>query len=134
MLPEFNEDGNLPPGIHRSTLDEVVARFGTGSADRQAGIAELCEFVPWAREAGIKRLLVDGSFVTCKESPNDVDVVILASDEQPEEGQAALDSAVRWPFLHIQVAADSADFEAWALTDFAKDKQDRPRGVVEIEL
>jgi hypothetical protein len=28
-LPEFNEAGDLPRGVHRATLDEVVRRFGS---------------------------------------------------------------------------------------------------------
>ena len=28
MIPDFQEDGNLPPGIHRASLDEVERRFG----------------------------------------------------------------------------------------------------------
>lgn len=27
MIPEFNEDGLLPPGIHRATLEEFKERF-----------------------------------------------------------------------------------------------------------
>ena len=34
MLPEFDEVGNLPPGIHRATIEEVVQRFGVGSPER----------------------------------------------------------------------------------------------------
>ena len=28
MIPSFENNGYLPPGIHRATLDEVGARFG----------------------------------------------------------------------------------------------------------
>jgi hypothetical protein len=31
-LPEFNESGDLPPGIYLASLDEIVARFGRGTA------------------------------------------------------------------------------------------------------
>jgi len=27
-LPEFNELGDLPPGVYRTTLDELIRRFG----------------------------------------------------------------------------------------------------------
>jgi len=29
MIPDFNNHGCLPPGIHSATLDEIAARFGT---------------------------------------------------------------------------------------------------------
>ena len=31
MIPDFNDDGYLPPGIYRATLEEIAARFGQES-------------------------------------------------------------------------------------------------------
>jgi len=28
MIPDFNDDGYLPAGIHPATLEEIAARFG----------------------------------------------------------------------------------------------------------
>ncbi len=39
-----------------------------------------------------------------------------------------------WPFLQIIVAADDADFEAWATMQFATDRRKLPKGVVEVIL
>ena len=33
-LPEFNENGDLPPGIHKTTLGELLNRFSSGSPKR----------------------------------------------------------------------------------------------------
>src|SRR6266446_2995225 len=104
MIPDFDENGNLPPGIHRASPDEVARRFGQGSPERTVETEELGRFVEWCRQAGIKRLIVDGSYVTCKQSPNDVDVVILPGEEHPENGDEAQIQAINWPFLHIQIA------------------------------
>ena len=35
-LPAFNTEGDLPPGVHRATLPEVLERFGEGSVQRCA--------------------------------------------------------------------------------------------------
>jgi hypothetical protein len=35
-LPAFNEKGDFPPGVYRSTLEEVLERFGRGSVQRSA--------------------------------------------------------------------------------------------------
>jgi hypothetical protein len=35
-LPTFNEEGDLPPGVHRATLEETLERFGQGSIQRCA--------------------------------------------------------------------------------------------------
>jgi hypothetical protein len=134
MLPPFDDYGHLPPGIHLCSIDELVARFGAGSEEREAEISELLQFVNAAKLAGVRRLLVNGSFVTGKLAPNDVDVVILPGSDYPREGQYLDSDELVWPFLQIIVAADDADFEAWATHQFATDRKKRPKGVVEVLL
>jgi hypothetical protein len=34
-LPDFNAEGDMPPGIYPASLAEVLARFGQGSAQRR---------------------------------------------------------------------------------------------------
>lgn len=134
MLPPFDDHGNLPVGFHRCTIEEFVARFGNGSEERATEIGELLLFIEAARTAGVRRLLVNGSFVTDKLAPNDVDVVILPGPGYPGPGPRLESSELVWPFLQIIVAADDADFEAWAMTDFSTDRQTRPKGVMEVIL
>jgi hypothetical protein len=130
-LPEFDEDGNLPPGIHHCSFDELAVRFGTGSPEREVEIAELGEFLKWAHQKSIKRILVNGSFVTSAAAPNDVDVVILpATSIHAIIPQGSFE--MLWPFLQILVAADDADFEAWAPHDFATNRDGKRKGVVEL--
>ena len=57
MLPAFDEFGNLPPGIHPATLEELVQRFGAGSPERDIEGQELLEFIGWARLSGVRRSL-----------------------------------------------------------------------------
>jgi hypothetical protein len=134
MLPDFDDDGNLPVGIHRATIEEVVARFGRGPPERRIETRELVDFVSWARKVRVSRVLVNGSFVTSKRAPNDVDVVILPTPESfAEPGFEQFGDAV-WPFLQVLVAADDDDFERWANGDFATDRRGRPKGVLEIIL
>jgi hypothetical protein len=134
MLPPFDDVGNLPPGIHSCSEEELVARFGSGSEEREAEISELRNFIEAARGAGVRRLMVNGSFVTGKLAPNDVDVVFLPGPDYPRQGQRLEADELVWPFLQIIVAADDADFEAWATRQFATDRRQYPKGVVEIIL
>lgn len=134
MLPPFDELGNLPPGIHRCPVDELAARFGTGSPERETEISELMQFIDAARAAGVRRLMVNGSFVTGKLAPNDVDVVFLPGAEYFHQSQRLDADELVWPFLQIIVAADDADFEAWATRQFGTDRERRPKGVVEVIL
>jgi hypothetical protein len=134
MIPDFDPQGNLPPGIHVCTLDEVVARCGQGSPERQVETTELIQFVQWARQAGVKRLLVDGSYITDKVSPNDADLVVLPGPGYPLQGGSITTSVAQWPFLHIMIAVDESDLQQWAVVDFGTDRMGNPRGILEIQL
>jgi hypothetical protein len=134
MLPPFDDYGNLPPGIHLCAVEELAERFGSGSDERETEISELLQFIQEAKVGGVRRLLVNGSFVTGILAPNDVDVVILPGPDYPRQGKKLESDELVWPFLQIIVAADDADFEAWASFQFATDRRSRPKGVVEVIL
>jgi hypothetical protein len=93
-LPAFDEDGNLPPGVHRASLAEALQLFGQGSAQRRAVASRLERIYRLAVSTGkVARFVVFGSFVTTKPDPNDVDVVLLMEDEfdlDSVQGEAAL--------------------------------------------
>ena len=99
MLPPFDDFGNLPPGIHQCSLAELIARFGSGSEERIAEISELVRFIEAAKTAGVRRLLVNGSFVTEKLSPNDVDVVFLPGADYPRQTRPLDGDELVWPFF-----------------------------------
>jgi len=95
VIPPFNESGCLPEGIYDCTIDEAAERFGgfQGSSQRPHLWDRFIEFM---READTCKLvhavLVDGSFVTTKADPNDIDLVLVvpanhdfSADFQPSE-------------------------------------------------
>jgi hypothetical protein len=71
-MPPFQEGGNLPPGIHNATWEEIVDRFGS-TTRREELFAGLREALLSLRDAGCGRAYLDGSFVTAKEEPGDFD-------------------------------------------------------------
>ena len=74
MIPAIDPaTGNLPPGIHDATLDEIAARYGF-TPHRQALLSGLREAVSALQAAGCRCLYLDGSFVSAKEEPADYDV------------------------------------------------------------
>ena len=73
MIPTFNSDGNLPAGIHLVDWDVFLSAFGI-SVHRLKLIAGLSDAMACLRTAGCSRLYIDGSFVTTKSVPNDIDV------------------------------------------------------------
>lgn len=80
-IPDFNDEGDLPEGIHAATLKEVVSRLGTGTAQREAATASLFAIYQAVRATGcVRRFLLFGSYVTAKAAPNDVDIVLVMED------------------------------------------------------
>jgi hypothetical protein len=73
MLPPFDENGNLPPGVHEAVWDEIVERFGWTSQRREL-LAGLKAALEPLREAGCRQVFVNGSFVTDKEEPGDINI------------------------------------------------------------
>ena len=74
MIPPFDADGNLPRGIHWATWDELVTRFGKESHRRTLTLG-LWDAIQLLQAAGCEPIHVDGSFVTAKTLPRDIDVV-----------------------------------------------------------
>jgi len=79
--PEFNENGDLPIGVHRATLDEVIDHFGKDSFQREAVAQRLERIYSLANKTGkVARFIIFGSFVTTKINPQDVDIFLLMDD------------------------------------------------------
>ena len=132
MIPPLNEHGYLPPGIHPASMDECIARFGVGSEQREAQAHSLLWLVPMCRRAGITKILINGSFVTSRRDPNDVDVVLLQSPAYEPDSTAAADLTAGLPFLEIKIVAEE-EYRFFAEKMFASDRDMIPKGILEIE-
>lgn len=84
MIPEFNEDGCLPPGIYEASFEEVKARFGF-SGKRKKLLQGMADLLNQCRMLHCDILYVDGSFVTAKLSPGDYDACWDTTAENREE-------------------------------------------------
>ena len=79
-IPSLNESGLLPPGIHSCGLDELRARFGSfQTSDQRPRLMERLEaFLVDVKACRIVRaVIVNGSFVTRKPAPNDIDLLLV---------------------------------------------------------
>ena len=72
VIPGHDKDGQLPPGVHQATWDELRVRFGDGP-QRARLLAGLYRAARSLKSAGALTLYVDGSFVSTKENPSDFD-------------------------------------------------------------
>src|SRR5438309_10715227 len=81
-------DGVLPDGVHACTLEEVVERFGRsqGSDRRQKLTDALKQYIEDVRSLGVAAaLIIDGSYVTIKAKPNDIDLILVLRENLHSE-------------------------------------------------
>ncbi len=99
-LPNIDETGDLPPGVHRATLDEVQQCFGAVGGQRGICTRRLSHIYDLAQRTGhLQRFIIFGSYVTAKPDPNDVDAVLVMDDafrleDCPIEARGLFDHAL----------------------------------------
>jgi len=131
MIPNFNDEGYLPLGIHRATLEEIAARFGQESEVRQVQMESLRWLVDLAWRTGVQRIVVNGSFVTDKLEPNDVDCVLLIGPDFPRDATAEAELLAGLPFVNMELV-DMEAFLQFTEKTFATDRNLVPKGMVEV--
>lgn len=73
MILEFDQNGNLPPGIHVATIQEVEARF-TNNIQRKRLFQALLKVLGILRGCNCPEVYLNGSFITTKSEPEDYDL------------------------------------------------------------
>ena len=89
-IPDFRDDGYLPVGLHLATEAEVTFRFGTSTSIRRRLVLRLRRWLELARATRAARFLLDGSFVTSKDEPNDIDAVVLIAEDFEQQVSAGV--------------------------------------------
>jgi hypothetical protein len=142
LIPEFTADGLLPQGVHPAPLEEVLERFG-GNKRREQLLTGLVEALRLLRAAGCRRVYINGSFVTSKERPNDIDACwdidgVDADALDPvffdfADGRAAQKARFGAEFFPAQVPEG---LTGRAFLDFFQvDRQTgEPKGIIELRL
>lgn len=142
MIPQFTADGLLPRGAHPATLEEVLERFG-GNERRRQLLRGLSEALRLLRSAGCRRVYINGSFVTAKERPNDIDVCWDIDGVNPDaldpvffdfdDGRAAQKARFGVEFFPAQIPEGLTG--KTFLEFFQVDKQTgEPKGILVLEL
>lgn len=131
MIPTFTDEGVLPAGVHPATVDEIEERFGRGSELRRVQMESVRWMVAVARRAGVRRIVLNGSFTTDIVEPNDVDCVLLIG----EGGDPGAEDELRdgTPFLDVSLVRQQA-FDSLVYGFFSTDRFMSPKGVVELIL
>jgi hypothetical protein len=158
LTAKFNLHGYLEPGIHQLTKDDIESHFVTSfphSSTRQtilAGYKQYCDDI--VEIAGNCAQLIDGSFVSSKNDPGDVDLVMLmdatAVDSLPDAKKSALKALVSGPVTKTTYMCDAyfcpiypaghplsdaarTQRKYW-LGEFGYDRSDVPKGIVHVTL
>jgi hypothetical protein len=123
-------------------LAEVLQRFGSGSVQRRAVADRLIRVYQLVLSTGqLARFVIFGSFVTAKDAPNDVDIVLLMEDTfdlASVTGEAALvfqhmeanthfGASVFWTRRSGAFGGEQAMVEYWQVR-----REGGQRGIVEI--
>ena len=141
-IPQFRPDGYLPEAVYLASEAEVLFRFGSSTRRRRRLALRLRLWIELARQIGGRRLLIDGSFVTAKDNPNDIDAVILLPSNFQEQIEQGMESALELEEMlltkrpeEIFAAEDETDWNEWV--DFftrTREADGRRKGLVEITL
>lgn len=140
--PDYDSNGDLPVGIHQTTLAEVVEHFGQSNFQRRIVAQRLVRIYDLAQSTGqVARFVVYGSFVTAKPFPNDVDIFMLMEDtfdlyQWSDEVAVVFDhmacqnyegASVFWVRKMAAIGGEQAAVEFWQTK-----RDDTNRGIVEV--
>ena len=140
MVPEFNEEGNLPVGIHKVEWPEFREKFGHNHY-RKKLLRGMLYALKSLKKAGCSTVFIDGSFVTDKRKPNDYDacwatigVDVNSLDpaftdfRSKRIAQKVKFSGELFPITRINESGQTM------LDFFQRDRNANPKGIIEINL
>ena len=140
--PEFDDNGDLPAGVHQATLTEILQNFGTENVQRvRLGqrLERIYTLVNNTRK--LARFIVFGSFVTAKPIPGDVDIFLLMEDSfdahqvsgeaalifDNETAQNVLEASIFWIRKLAAIGGEQEVVEYWQIK-----RDNTRRGIVEV--
>jgi len=146
-IPPLNEHGWLPDGVHDCMMEEAAERFGVFQRnDRRPALwAQFSEFIREAKACGlVEAVLLDGSFVTAKPEPNDIDIGLLvsathdfAADLNPSAYNVLSKRRVRRRFGFDILLARAGTDDVAEVVDFFRQVRNHPylrKGILRIRL
>jgi hypothetical protein len=143
VIPEFEEaTGNLPPGIHDASWEEVIQRYGY-NVTRRKQLEGLRLALDELALAGCSTVYLDGSFVTRREKPGDFDACWEADGVNADDLHPSLlklrppRTAQKVRYRGELVIADhlTEPFGSVFLEGFQRGSRDRrAKGIIRIDL
>ena len=145
MIPLFGKEGFLPPGIHVATLYEFENRFAN-TVWRKGLFEYLIKLINDLRLINCQAIYVDGSYVTTKRVPSDLDICwddsgmnydyvemklpILFDLDYPRTNQQLIYRSDIFPAYLYE-----ANSKKYFIDFFQQDKNTGlPKGIIKIEI
>lgn len=141
-IPDLQDDGYLPVGVHLASTSEIIDRFGTTTPIRRRLALRLTRWIDLCRDVQARRMLVDGSFVTATPHPNDVDAVVWLTDDFVDRVARGEIAAIELETILLTrrpedlfAAEDLRDWNDWA-SFFSRTREEdgRRKGILEVEF
>ena len=142
MIPDFEDNGNLPPGIHYCFWDEFKVLFGY-TEKRMQMIRGMEMVMIELKAAGCRNFYVNGSFVTRKLTPKDFDCCWVQDDVDTEylKEKAPLilkyyDSAAQKAKYRGEIyqSDQPVDKSTTSIEFFQRDRDLNKKGIIAIDL
>ena len=144
MIPDFDANGNLPAGIHDSTIDEFQKRFAYNII-RKRLLTGLLKLIADLKAIDCKTIYIDGSYVTAKILPRDIDLCwdersvdlanakikmpILFDLDPPREAQHSIYGCDVLLAYDIEFGS-----KIFFIDFFQLDRDGMPKGIVQIKI
>jgi hypothetical protein len=143
LIPGFDSNGNLPPGVHKATWRQFCGHYAH-SGHRKNLLAGLAAALNALAAAGCKIVYINGSFVTRKRKPGDYDLCWSVDGVQPARldpvlldfsptGRRAMKAKYRGDLFPAEIPEGTS---GRAFLDFFQtDKRTgEPKGIVSMDL
>jgi hypothetical protein len=142
QIPDFDERGNLPPGIYRLTYEELKNRFCKPHSMKRKQLMDCLHQCLLMYKDYAAEIYIDGSFITRKLAPGDIDMIIVWREGyQLEENFILFQNSVKGK-LQIRTRMENMPFSG--ITDYleffqqTKEEDDEngvkhPKGIILLE-
>lgn len=141
MIPDFDQHGTLPPGTYTATFTEIEERYGRPSISMRrerltTTLKSLCKAVSEIAH----KIYIDGSYITAKQAPSDVDVFIVVDHGYARKDPTGTQLLQHFVYsgkrydLHVFVAPRSNNRLITKRLDwFTHTRDGREKGIISLE-
>lgn len=133
MIPEFQIDGLLPTGVHKTNREEFIQRFCNGF-NRLGLSTAIFDLLNFATERGANDVVFGGSFVTTAAEPSDIDCMIVFNQENqiPDRIDRLDLEGARLDIFYASLDQPALVSAIYRL--LSENRRGRPVGVVSVPL